>query len=160
LIVEVVSPRYPGDDTTKVDIYQQAGVAEYIILDPHFEDEGRLYELKGYRLVQGRYEPMRPDAQGRLLSLTTGVWFGIGESGQELIVTDARTGEHLLDAEQEFEARLAAETQAEAEAQRAEAEAQRAEAEAQRAEAEAQRADEAEAEIARLKSLLTRKKKG
>lgn len=111
LVVEVMSPQYPGDDTVKVDIYQQAQIAEYIIINPHFEDEENSIELIGYRLVGKRYQKMKPDAQGRLLSETTGVWFGQDESGRDLILTNAKTGERLLTVEEEYEARLAAEAE-------------------------------------------------
>jgi Uma2 family endonuclease len=137
LIVEVVSPNYPGDDTTKVAIYQAAQVAEYIVLDPHFEDETLDFELIGRRLKQGQYEQMKPDEQGRLLSETTGVWFELGISGRSLILTDAVTNLQLLTDEEEYEARLKAE---------------------ERAETAEQRASAAEAEIARLKALLSQRK--
>jgi len=150
LVVEVVSPDYPGDDTVKVKIYEQVGIAEYIIIDPHFEDENKPMALTGYRLVDGFYQVIQPDAQGRLLSETTGVWFGLDESQRVLVLVDAATGTRLLDDEEEYEARLEAEA-------RAQDETQRANAEAQRANAEAQRAAEAEAEIARLKALLAQK---
>ena len=133
LIVEVVSPHYPGDDTAKVAIYEQVGITEYIIIDPHFGDETTPFELSGYRLVNDVYEEIQPDAQGRLLSETTGVWFGLDESKRNLILVDAATGERLLDDEEEYEARLE-ERQA-------------------RLTAEA-RAEAAEAELARLKALL------
>lgn len=111
LVVEVMSPQYPGDDTVKVDIYQRAQIPEYIIINPHFEDEENPFELIGYRLVGKRYQRMKPDAQGRLLSETTGVWFGLAESGRDLILTNAKTGERLLTDEEEYEARLAAEAE-------------------------------------------------
>lgn len=136
LLVEVISPDYPGDDTTKVAIYEQVGIAEYIIIDPHFENEITSFELLGYRLVDGVYQEIQPDAQGRLLSETTGVWFGLDESKRTLVLEDAVTGRHLLDDEEEHEARLEAEA---------------------RANAEARRAIIAEAEITRLKALLAQK---
>jgi Uma2 family endonuclease len=129
LIVEVVSPRYPGDETDKVAIYAQAGVREYIILNPHFETHNLPFTLQGYRLVDGHYQPMQPDAQGRLFSETTDVRFAISGSGYSLILTDAATGEQLLNDEEEYEARLVAEA----------------------------RAFAAEAEVARLKALLAKR---
>jgi Uma2 family endonuclease len=177
LVVEVMSAKYPGDDTVKVRVYEQVGIQEYILINPHFETGGE-FDLIGYRLVNGRYRPIKPDAQGRLLSETTGVWFALDETKRALILTDALTGERLLTEEEEYEALMAAKAQAEAETQRAEAETQRAEAEAQRAEAEAQRAEAeaqraeaearraeaerlraetAEAEVARLRALLAQR---
>jgi hypothetical protein len=111
LIVEVTSPRYPFDDTVKVGIYQQAGIQEYIIVDAHFEEDDAAVELKGYRLVEGEFQPMTPDAQGSLVSETTGVRFGLDAVQRRLILTDAVTGERLLTDEEEYEARLAAEAE-------------------------------------------------
>jgi Uma2 family endonuclease len=136
LVVEVVSPDYPGDDTVKVKIYEQVGITEYIIIDPHFDDEIKPIELVGYRLVNGVYQAIEPDGQGRLLSETTGVWFELDESKRGLVLVDAASGERLLDDEEEYEARREAEA---------------------RAEDEAERAATAEAEIARLKALLAQK---
>jgi len=163
LVVEVASPNYPFDDTTKVDIYARAGVQEYIIVNPHFEED-QPFELIGYRLVQGTYEPIAPDEAGRLYSATTNVWFGLDEDERDLVIEDGDTGEPLLDNREEREARLRAEKQAEAELQRAETEFRRAESEAQRAESEAQarraaeqRAGEAEAELARLRTMFAQR---
>ena len=39
LIIEIMSPGYPGDDTKKVTIYQRAGVDEYIIINQHVKNE-------------------------------------------------------------------------------------------------------------------------
>lgn len=129
LVVEVMSPQYPGDDTVKVDIYQRAQIPEYIIINPHFEDEENPFELSGYHLVGNRYQKIKLDAQGRLLSETTGVLFGLDESRRDLSLTNAKTGERLLTEEEEYEARLEAETRAAA----------------------------AEAEVARLKALLEKR---
>ncbi|MFN8486316.1 MAG: Uma2 family endonuclease [Caldilineaceae bacterium] len=136
LIVEVVSPDYPGDDTVKVKIYEQVGITEYIIIDLHFENETKPGTLTGYRLVDGVYQPIQPDAQGQLLSETTGVQFGLDDSKRDVVLTNAVTGERLLDDEEEYEARL--------EEQQA------------RLAAEA-RAAAAEAELARVKALLATK---
>lgn len=134
---------YPGDDTEKVDIYRLAGIQEYIGIDPHFAEEGTAWQLKGWRLRQGQYQTMQPDAQGRLLSETTGVWFALDETRRDLRLINAVTGEKLLMNEEEYEARLMAEAHADREAQRAEA--------------ERQRADATEAEVARLRALLDKR---
>ncbi len=116
LIVEVMSPNYQGDDTKKVEIYEQAGVAEYIILNPHLENRSLPMVLTGYRLVGKRYQPIQPDATGQLLSQTVGVKFGLDKTGRALILTDALTGQKLLTNEEELAARLEAEARAQAEA--------------------------------------------
>jgi hypothetical protein len=50
----------------------------------------------------GRYQPIEPDAQGRLFSETTGVWFQVAPAGDQILLFDAATGRRLLSlAEQE-----------------------------------------------------------
>lgn len=113
LIIEVVSPNYAGDDTDKVAIYEEAGVAEYIIVDPHAkQEEKRQCELSGYRLAGSTYRPLVPDADGRLFSETTGLWIGLDERKQWVQLTDAASGERLLTAEEEKTTRQAAEARA------------------------------------------------
>jgi len=163
LIVEVVSASDPeirrNDYDKKVKIYQQVGIPEYVILDPPTSvTEGRLL-LLGYRLGRdGQYRRIKPDAQGRLLSETTGLLFGVGEDGQTPVIFNAQTGERLLDPKEqagraqetvarETEARKAAEAQAayEATARKAAEE---------RAAHEAEARKTAEAELARLRAEL------
>lgn len=154
LVVEVVSPHYPGDDTIKVDIYERVGIEEYIIVDAQFDEEDGEIELTGYRLVNGRYRLMKPDPQGRILSRTTNVWFELDQKKRNLLLVDATTGKRLLKHEEANDAldeTLEALTAANSALSK---ERQRAEAERQRAEAERQRAEAAEAEVARLRSLL------
>jgi Uma2 family endonuclease len=177
LILEVVSSSDPeirrNDYEKKVEIYQRVGISEYVILDPPTSaTEGRLL-LLGYRLNRsGKYQRIKPDAQGRLLSEATGLLFGVGEDGETSVVFNAQTGERLLDPKEqagraemkytrevearkrETEARLAAEVRAdrEIEGRKLEAEARlAAEAHAAR-EAEGRKA--AEAELARLRAEL------
>ena len=77
LVIEVVSdePEHrSADHEEKVRIYERAQVPEYVILDPPSPPEDRC-RLTGYRLnAAGRYEPIVPDGEGRLLSSTTGLW--------------------------------------------------------------------------------------
>lgn len=154
LVLEIVSPQYPGDDTTKVDIYTRVGIPEYIIIDPHFEKRNGEIELSGYRLVNGRGQKMRPDARGRLLSETTQIWFELDAKKRNLHLVDAVTGQRLLTHAEERQRAEAEHQRAETERQRAEVERQRAEVERQRAEQADQRAAAAEAEVARLRSLM------
>ncbi len=163
LIIEVMSPNYAGDDTDKVEIYEQAGIREYIILDHHPEDRSLSFELTGYRLVQGEYRDIIPGPDRMLLSETTGIRFGIGPGGREIILADAVTGEELLSDEQEYQARLEAENRVKQKAfarleaeERAETETSRADQAEERAETEATRADQAEAELRRLRAELSR----
>lgn len=165
VVFEFTSKKTRSEDTgAKFTLYETVlRVAEYFLFDP----TGDYLEprLQGYRLVNGRYQPI-PLEDGRMHSEQ--LELDLVEQGETMRLFDPRRGEFLqtlLEATQraEMEARRAdleaqkaelAARRAEAEAKRAEAETQRAEAEAlARAEAEAQRA-EAKAENARLRAQL------
>jgi len=96
LVLEVVSeePEHQSaDHQKKVRIYERAGIPEYFILDPPAPDACR---WTGFRLnASGRYEPIAPDVEGRLLSVTTGLRFGGSPDGRSILLTDAETGERL-----------------------------------------------------------------
>ena len=130
LILEVVSPLSARvrrtDLEDKVTLYQRVGIREYLIADT--TRRSKRYQLLGYRLnALGRYQPIEPDAQGRFLSETTGVWFQVTPAGDQIHLFEAATGRRLLNlAEQEdltieaqaevareVEARKAAETEIE-----------------------------------------------
>jgi Uma2 family endonuclease len=119
LILEVVSPLDPRlrqtDLETKVKVYQSAGIEEYVIADSVLTD--LRYRLLGYRLdASGRYQPIELDAEGRLLSETTGLWFQASPDGERVFVFEHPSGRRLLNsaeheeqATREAEARKAAE---------------------------------------------------
>lgn len=114
LIVEIVSPLSSRirrvDLMDKVEIYQRAGVTEYVIADSTVRD--RRYRLLGYRLDRsGRYRPIRPDAQGRLLSETTGVWFQVSPEGERIFLLEHPGGRRLLNLEETDDARRKAEAE-------------------------------------------------
>jgi Uma2 family endonuclease len=113
LLIEIISPLDPRvremDEVDKYQFYQQVGIPEYLMVDPPRKSNEHRFQLKGHRLVEGRYQPIAPDAQGRLLSETTGLWFGVSADGQQIEVFDARTGERLLTPEEIQEGRQAAE---------------------------------------------------
>jgi Uma2 family endonuclease len=106
LVIEVVSdePEHQSaDHDEKVRIYERAGIAEYLILDP----PNPSCRLTGHRLdAAGRYQPIPPDSEGGLVSATTGVRFRVAPEGQNLHLFEAATGERLLDSR---EGRLRAE---------------------------------------------------
>jgi hypothetical protein len=106
LVIEVVSdePEHSSaDHEKKVGIYERAGIAEYLILDP----PNPSCRLTGHRLdAAGRYRPIPPDSGGGLLSATTGVRFLVAPEGRSLHLFEAATGERLLDSR---EGRLRAE---------------------------------------------------
>jgi len=109
LIIEVVSATDSevrrNDYEKKVEIYQQAGIPEYLICDPPTSvTQGRLL-LTGYHLrPNGQYGRIQPDSQGRLLSETTGLQFGVGQDSRTLTIFDTRTGEALVDADEALKA--------------------------------------------------------
>jgi Uma2 family endonuclease len=148
LVIEVVSSTDAetrrNDYEKKVAIYQQARIPEYLILDPPAPaTKGRLL-LTGYRLGPGgRYRKIEPNEEGRLLSETASLLFGVADDGQTVEVLDAVTGEPLLSSQE-------LETSSREANQRAAREA------AGRRDAE-ERAAAAEAELARLRAELERR---
>ncbi|HSK77673.1 MAG TPA: Uma2 family endonuclease [Thermoanaerobaculia bacterium] len=151
VIFELLSPKTEETDrTTKKQIYQDIfRTAEYFLCDP------RKKTLEGFRLIGGVYQPIAPDAQGRLpserLGVTVTFWRGLAKTKVRDWVRLFRPDGTLVPTPEERE---------EAERRRADAERQRAEAEHRRAEAAEQRADAAEAEIARLRALLGEQGRG
>ncbi len=107
LVIEIISPDYPGDDTDKVKIYEQAGIEEYILIHPHSKKP--FYEIWGYRLIGGQYQRIKPDKSGRFFSQSTQVLFGVYR--QRLRVKDTKTDKWLLTAQESEQKRLIAEKQ-------------------------------------------------
>jgi Uma2 family endonuclease len=155
LVMEVMSPGSPGDDTNKVTLYAQAGIAEYLLIKPDLTDEIPRYELSGYRLESGVYQPLVPNERGQLLSQTLQLWFEVCDQGRQVRVTDVRTKRPLLTQieteearQQEQAARLVAEARAQAEAEaHAQTEAARQQEQTARLAAEARAQAEAEARV-------------
>jgi Uma2 family endonuclease len=157
-IIELASPSTQREDhTTKRAIYEQVfHTREYVIYDP---DAGTYH---AWRLTDGRYEPIAPDAQGRYWIDTLGLWLGTWVAPYAVIPDEVPwprfftpDGRLVLIAS-EAERRRAEEAhrRAEAERQRAEEEQRRAEEEHRRAEAERRRAEAAEAELSRLRAAI------
>jgi len=112
LIIEIASPDddevRDNDYVRKVEIYQRAGIPEYLILDmPTPKTQDRLV-LTAYRLgADGRYRRIEPDTEGRLLSETTGFLFGVESDGKTLWLLDTTIGESPLDLPEERARRTA-----------------------------------------------------
>ena len=126
LVIEVVSPKKADlrrtDKVDKVELYAKEGITEYLILDPPRPKTTPGFQWTGYRLDEdGRnrhYRLIEPDAEGHILSETTGLKFGVSPDGQQVFVFEASTGERLLTAAEiqakgfrEAEARKAAEAE-------------------------------------------------
>jgi IS4 transposase len=94
-IVEVVSPRYRKEDReTKVVEYARTGVREYVIVDRRRQRGEFVEEVLGYRLVEGIYQPIAPDEEGRIRCETVGVLMSLQEG--RLVIEDAETRKRLL----------------------------------------------------------------
>lgn len=106
LVVEVTSASSRKEDLVdKKDLYERLGVEEYILHDPL--GEYLKPPLQGFRLVNGRYQPMFSEPDGSLRSQTTGVTFR--REGQRLRLLDSATGKPILSNEEVREAHRAAE---------------------------------------------------
>lgn len=157
LIVEIISP-----NTRRVDIidkkieYAEVGVDIYVIVDAKIRRGYTQYRINGYRLVNGQYEEMLLDEQGRLWLEPVQAWLGVRNNW--LVCYDAE-GELIGDYVQVSKQAKRAEKQVLLAEQRAAAEAQRAEVEAQRAEAEALARAEAERRITEMQAELERLRK-
>jgi Uma2 family endonuclease len=98
-VLEMVSPRFVESDyEKKPNVYEQAGVREYIIIDSNLRDwdDEVSYTLEGYRLEEGRYVPIQPDARGWLYSEESRAWIGVTTDADEFFVIDAESGEQIL----------------------------------------------------------------
>ena len=123
LVLEVVSSSdaelWRNDHEKKVEIYRRAGIPEYVLLDPPRPATQNRLLLTGHRLGRdGCYRDIEPDGEGRLLSETTQLLFGVDPDGRNLFILDAATGRRLQTSEDlrtalkaEAEARRAAEAE-------------------------------------------------
>jgi Uma2 family endonuclease len=133
------------DQGNKRVLYSWMGVQEYFLCDPLAEYLDP--PLQGYRLVDGEYVRLLPDADGALPSDALGL--RLRREGGRLRLLDAATGEQIPWPDENAEMR-----RAEAAARHAEAAARR-HAEERAREAE-DRASAAETELARLQAELAR----
>jgi len=83
---EVTSPSTRHQDFgEKYDYYARAGILYYVILDIEYEPgdntEARNYTLHVYHLLQGSYEEMQSDDQGRYWLPPLEMFVGVGEDG-------------------------------------------------------------------------------
>lgn len=98
-IVEVVSPHFvEADRVDKLAIYAQAGVTEYFIIDSgeRVDNDVRRYQVLGYRLVKQAYEPIAPDAQGRVYSKVNRLWLLPTADGASFTAISERTGQPIV----------------------------------------------------------------
>jgi len=99
--LEVVSnsPRELRDKdyVHNVRIYAEAGVPEYVTVEPGDVDRGTPVKLSAWRLdrERGELRAVEPDERGGFSAQTTGLWLGPDPAGPWLVVEDAATGERL-----------------------------------------------------------------
>lgn len=141
-VLEVTSRSTRGEDLgAKRGLYEWLGVQEYFLYDPLAEYLSP--PLRGYRLVEGRFEPITPASNGALVSQVLGLELHLRDG--ELRLFDPRAGRWLPTPAEEGAARQEAERQAAAEA-------------AARQQAEA-RAAELAAEVERLRAALAERQR-
>lgn len=93
LVIELTSDSTKDEDLSKKKLcYESLGVEEYFLHDPFGDYLNPT--LQGFRLVNGRYRPIDPEADGSLRSLTTGLILQVESTRLRLV--DAVTGERLL----------------------------------------------------------------
>ncbi|MEA2562845.1 MAG: hypothetical protein QOH06_4349 [Acidobacteriota bacterium] len=105
LVIQLTSESTRDEDIGKKKLYERLGVEELFLFDP-LGDYLRP-RLQGYRLEDGRYQPLPLKMDGSLESRTTGLI--LKPEGSRLRLQDKETGEILLYAQEEAKARLAAE---------------------------------------------------
>lgn len=102
LVIEVTSESTRDEDVEKKKRYAKLGVEEYFLFDPL--GEYLRPRLQGFRLESGRYQALPQRMDGSLESRTTGLI--LKPEGPQLRLRDKETGELLLTATEEADARL------------------------------------------------------
>jgi Uma2 family endonuclease len=109
LVIEVTSRKTRREDQVKKrNVYERIGVEEYVLFDP--SGEYLRPRLQEYRLQDGRYQTVRLEEDGSLLSEATGL--RLRPEGQRLRLMDIVTGEPVLWPEEVEAAWRAAEAKA------------------------------------------------
>jgi Uma2 family endonuclease len=148
LVIEVTSKSTRSEDLrTKKGVYQRLGVEEYFLFDPL--GEYLRPRLQGFGLIEGRYEALLQEGDGALFSAATGL--RLLPEGERLRLRDATSGAPLLWADEEAEARQAAEDRADQEGQARQAAEDRADLESRARQAAEERLRALEEELARLR---------
>jgi Uma2 family endonuclease len=160
VVIELTSASTRAEDLgAKRELYEQQGVLEYYLFDPHFDPDD---EEPGDTGTLTRYRRLAKDVPfGPAETLASGaVWhsdlLGLGFTvrGPELRLLDEATGLLLPTPDDEAAARQAAEKKAQAEAQARAAAEKKAQAEAQARTTAEERAQALADEVARLRAQL------
>lgn len=103
-LFEVTSPHFASYDLDeKVDLYRQAGVPEYWVIDAGLRPDQPqpAYRIHGWRLSGDAYLPIEPDQQGRYQSDVCRIWLAPSADQQGFDIGDARTGKPIQPGEDE-----------------------------------------------------------
>lgn len=156
VVFEVTSEKTRrNDQVDKPSIYARIGVSEYFIFDP-FEEylEPR---LQGFRMGARGFQPIKPDAEGRLTSQK--LQMAVEADELSLGFIDLKTGKPIASVDELADKAEHAKREAQRDRRRLKRAEQLAEAERKRAEAERKRAEELEKEVARLRAQQKRRNK-
>ena len=94
-IIEVTSRATRSNDFgIKKDLYEQAGVPIYIIVDGVGRGKSRKIRLLGYRNGPDGFSPIAPDAEGRVAVDSLGLLLGV--DGPRVSCFDAASGQKYL----------------------------------------------------------------
>ena len=144
VIFEITSKGTADEDVeNKRELYERLGVSEYFLFDPLHEYLER--QLLGFRLIDGKYEPLIPTDEDGLFSEELGM--RLAPEGELLALFEARTGKRVP-APDDLGPLL---EEAELNAREAEKQIQL---EREQTRQERKRADDLEREVARLRVLL------
>lgn len=98
-ILEIVAPRFvEADWVEKVQLYAQAGIQEYFIVDSG-ERMGQPtvdYTVTGYRLVKGAYQPIPPESDGRIYSKVNRLWLQPTATRDGIMAISERSGQEIV----------------------------------------------------------------
>ncbi len=147
VVIEISSRKTKSEDfKSKMELYAQLGVKEYYIFNPEYPKRSKAF--RAYRLAADQYVEVLV-MNGRVLSKELGL--ELVDTGETLRLYDPQRKQFLPTEAEEVEARQQAET-----AQRKTEKALRQEQKARLQEAEARK--KAEAELARLREKLRKRK--
>lgn len=130
LAIEVTSHSTRGNDYgAKKREYYLVGVPQYVIVDVPEKGELGAIQLFGFKAGARQYEPIVPDAKGRIWLETARLWIGV--EGERVVLVDEQG--NLLPDYHELQAQKAQEMNARLQAEKARADAEKARAEAEKA---------------------------
>lgn len=119
-IFEVTSPPFADFDLhEKIELYRQAGVPEYWVIDTGLRpDKSQTdYSIHGRHLAQDAYVPIEPDADRRFHSEVCRIWLRVTADHQGFEIGDSRTDQLINPGEDDIASANSARAEAGARAQ-------------------------------------------